>query len=399
MPTIEQTVTRQISELVALPSVSSTDPSWDSSNRRVIERLAEFAEGQGFATEILPLPGGDKANLIARLGPEKPLPESGDQAHEQPRGGLVLSGHTDTVPFDEGRWTSDPLSLTERDGKLFGLGSADMKGFFAIALAAASRIDPSALRAPLYILATADEESSMNGARALESTALAGAEAVIIGEPTSLRPVRLHKGIMMQAIQLRGQSGHSSNPALGNNAIEGVPRLLQLLDELRTELAARYHCALLQIPAPTLNFGCLHGGDSPNRICGAVELHFDVRMVPGLDFSVVEASLQRCIELLAAERGLDVSMRRLVQPIDAFEESADAKLVKVVEAVTGVPAEAVNYATEAPFLQRLGLETIVLGPGSIDCAHQPDEHLALDQLTPALTILEQTIGHYCCRPQ
>lgn len=388
MPTTEQRVTRQISELVSIQSVSSTDPRWDSSNRPVIERLAAFTEAQGFTTTVLDLPDdGSKCNLIARLGPVG--------SRDSSRGGLVLAGHTDTVPFDEGRWQSDPLTLTERGGNLYGLGSADMKGFFALALAAAGRLDPTAMSAPLYILATADEESSMNGARALEKSDLAGAEAVIIGEPTSLRPVRLHKGIMMQSIRLMGQSGHSSDPSLGNNTIDALPRLLQMLDEFRSDLARRYHCELLKVPSPTLNFGCIHGGDSPNRICGSTELHFDVRIVPGLDFQVVEQGLQHFVETLAAERGIKVEMRRLVQPVDAFEEPADSRLVKVAEQASGAPAEGVNYATEAPFLQRLGLNTIVLGPGSIDCAHQPDEHLALAQLNPAIAILERAIGHYC----
>ena len=161
MPTSEQTIVKRFIELVAADSVSSPDPSWDSSNRRVINHLSDYAERDGWAVDIQELEStaGGKANLIATLG-------NTDSPGDEPAG-LVLSGHTDTVPFDAAGWASDPLKLTERDGRLYGLGSTDMKGFFAVALEAASVFDPSKFKAPLYLLATADEESTMRGARSL----------------------------------------------------------------------------------------------------------------------------------------------------------------------------------------------------------------------------------------
>jgi len=387
MPTLEQTVIQRIKRLIASPSVSSTNPHWDSSNLDVIQHLADFAEAQGFAVDIQPLPGNpDKANLVARLGPESPSNQ---------RRGLVLSGHTDTVPFDAERWRSDPLQATEYDGALYGLGSADMKSFFALALAAADSFNAKALSAPLYLVATCDEESTMAGARHLVAETFAGARAAIIGEPTSLQPVRMHKGIMMQAITVKGRSGHSSNPALGNNALDALPVLLNLLSEYRLNLAQRFRCELLPVASPTLNFGCIHGGDNPNRICGEVELHFDVRLVPGLDFNAVEAELQHFVEQLAKDRELDVEMRRLIEPVPAFEQPISADLVALTESLSGHDAMGVNYATEAPFLQQLGLETIVLGPGSIDTAHKADEHLPLNQLKPAIKLLQSAIANYC----
>ena len=137
-------------------------------------------------------------------------------------GGLVLAGHTDTVPFDEGRWRSDPLGLSERDQRLYGLGSTDMKGFFPLAIAAAEAFRDTPLQQPLILLATADEESSMNGARALAAAGRPKARAAIIGEPTSLVPVRMHKGIMLEAVRVTGRPGHSSNPELGNSALEAM---------------------------------------------------------------------------------------------------------------------------------------------------------------------------------
>ena len=149
----------------------------------------------------------------------------------------MLAGHTDTVPFDEGRWQSDPLALTERDQRLYGLGSTDMKGFFPLALAAASQFLDAPLQQPLILLATADEESSMNGARALAAAGKPKARAAIIGEPTSLVPVRMHKGIMMQAVRVTGAAGHSSNPDLGNSALEGMHAVMGELMAYRQQLA------------------------------------------------------------------------------------------------------------------------------------------------------------------
>ena len=157
--------------LVAIPSVSSPDPALDQPNEAVVARLAEWLEALGFAVEVLPVPGRPgKANLVATLG--------------RGPGGLVLAGHTDTVPFDAGRWSSDPFRLTEREGRLHGLGTADMKGFFPLVLEVAAELEARRLRAPLVVLATADEESTMSGARALAESGRPLGRHAVIGEPT-----------------------------------------------------------------------------------------------------------------------------------------------------------------------------------------------------------------------
>ena len=389
MPTSEQTIVKRMTELVAADSVSSPDPSWDSSNRRVINHLSDYAERDGWALEIqeLELTAGGKANLIASLG-------NTDGLGNDPCG-LVLSGHTDTVPFDAGGWASDPLKLTERDGKLYGLGSTDMKGFFAVVLEAVSALDSSKFKAPLYLLATADEESTMRGARSLTKAQLPLATAAIVGEPTDLRPVRMHKGIMMQGVTLRGQSGHSSAPELGNNVIEALPTLLSVLAQYRDELAQKFRCELMAVPVPTINFGCVHGGDSPNRICGELDFGFDVRMLPGLDHADVEHDLNARLIEIAALHDIEIEMRRLVEPVPAFEQAEGSDLVVACEHVSGHKADTVNFATEAPFLKSLGLETIVMGPGSIDVAHQPNEYMPLDQIQPAIDMVRSLIRRYC----
>ncbi len=382
MPHSDRLILEQLGQLVSTPSVSSTDPSWDEGNRPVVDLLAGWLENMGFATEILEVsPGGAKANLIATLG-------SGP-------GGLVLAGHTDTVPFDEGRWQSNPLALTERDNRLYGLGSTDMKGFFPLAMAAASQFRAADLQQPLILLATADEESSMNGARALAAAGRPKARAAIIGEPTSLTPVRMHKGIMMEAVRVTGRAGHSSNPALGNSALDGMHAVMGDLVAYRAELAERYSNPLFEVAFPTLNLGCIHGGDSPNRICGKAELHFDLRMTPGGDNATVRADIADRIERLAERHKLDIELESLIQDVSPFEQAADSELVRTAEKLSGHSAHAVAFATEAPFLQQLGMETIVMGPGSIDQAHQPDEFLALDQIQPCISLLTNCIQHYC----
>ena len=382
MPTTEQHLIQQLDQLVSTPSVSSTDPGWDQGNRAVIDLLASWLTDMGFRTEIQPVnTGGSKANLIATRG-------SGS-------GGLVLSGHTDTVPYDEGGWQSNPLGLTQRDNRLYGLGSTDMKGFFPVAMAAAAAFNDVDLQQPLIVLATADEESSMNGARALAAAGYPKARAAIIGEPTSLVPVRMHKGIMMEAVHISGQSGHSSNPSLGNSALDGMHAVMGDLVAFRAEMAARYSNPLFEVAYPTLNLGCIHGGDSPNRICGQSELHFDLRMTPAGDNAEVREDIRSRLAEIGNARGLNIEMRSLIQDVSPFEQDAHSELVSLAETLTGHDAIAVAFATEAPFLQQLGMETIVMGPGSIDQAHQPDEFMPLDQIQPAIKLLEQFIRHYC----
>jgi acetylornithine deacetylase len=382
MPQSDKLVIDQLRQLVGTASVSSTDPTWDQGNRDVIDLLATWLGDMGFSIEIQDVAAdGSKANLIATLG-------SGP-------GGLVLAGHTDTVPFDEGRWQSDPLGLTERDQRLYGLGSTDMKGFFPLAMAAASSFLDTPLQQPLILLATADEESSMNGARALAAAGRPKARAAIIGEPTSLVPVRMHKGIMMEAVRVTGRAGHSSNPSLGNNALEGMHAVMGELMAYRQQLRERYNNDFFKVAFPTLNLGCIHGGDSPNRICGQAELHFDLRMIPGGDNAALRAEIEQQLQGVARQHALEINLRSLIQDVAPFEQAADSELVCLAEKLTGHSAEAVAFATEAPFLQQLGMQTIVMGPGSIDRAHQPDEYLELDQIQPCITLLQQCIRHFC----
>lgn len=373
-----------LERLIATPSVSSVDPRLDQSNRPVLDLLANWCEAAGFRVELLSVPGQpDKGNLIATLG------------GGEPGEGLVLSGHADTVPFDEHLWRHDPLRLTEADGRLYGIGTADMKSFLGLALEAARGFRATDLKRPLILLATADEESAMHGARALVELKRALGRYAVIGEPTSLRPVRAHKGVMAEAIRLTGRSGHASDPSLGNNALEGMHEVLGALFAWRDALKQAHRDPAFAIDYPTMNPGHIRGGDNFNRICGHCELHIDLRPLPHQDPDALRTEIRTLIAPIAARRGLELVVEPLFPSIPPAETPAGAAIVQAAEALTGHPAEAVSFGTEAPFLNALGMETIVFGPGDIDQAHQPDEYLALERIPPMLDHLRHLIERFC----
>lgn len=374
-----------IRRLVGIPSVSSVSPELDTSNVPVLEELAGWLESLGFSVEIRPLADHpDKANLIAVLG--------------HGPGGLALAGHSDTVPYDADGWATDPFAGTIRDDALYGLGSADMKGFLALAVEAASAYRDARLREPLRVIVTADEESSMTGARALAEAGESLARYVVVGEPTSLRPVRMHKGIMMERIRVLGASGHSSNPALGRNALEGMHRVISALLDYRARLQRTHRDPTFTIAEPTLNLGHIHGGDNPNRICATCELLFDVRIMPGMALAETRRALQEVAERALAGSGLTLDYQPLFDGVPAMETAADSAIVTAAQALTGHSAEAVAFGTEGPFYNALGMETVILGPGDIDHAHQPDEHLPLSQVEPTIDLLRGLIERFCVDP-
>lgn len=371
-----------LQQLVASPSVSCTSPKLDQSNLGVIHLLANWLEPLGFTCEIIPLPGQPhKANLIAQKG-------------EAP-GGLVLSGHTDTVPYDENRWQSDPFTLVEKDDRWYGLGATDMKGFFPVAIEAIKQIGQQPLKQPIFILATADEESSMAGARLLAEMGRPKARYAIVGEPTGLQPIRMHKGMMMESVIIEGKTGHSSDPTKGNNAIDAMHEVIGLLQQFREKMAIAHHNPQFAVPYPTLNLGCIHGGDNPNRICGRCELQFDLRPTPGLDTADIQQQLRALLHPVAAKHSVSLNFSSLMNTVEAFEEKIDSPLLKAIEDIGGQIGSSVNFATEAPFLQQIGMETIVIGPGSINQAHQPDEFIAVEQIAPAITLIKGLINRLC----
>ncbi|HGS4857039.1 TPA: acetylornithine deacetylase [Vibrio cholerae] len=365
--------------LISTSSISSTDARWDEGNEQVIAKLADWLSALGFSIQIEQV-APNKQNLIAKLG-------SGE-------GGLLLAGHSDTVPFDEGRWNYNPHALTQANNRFYGLGTADMKGFFAFIYEAVNNVDWSKQTKPLYVLATCDEETTMLGARHFTENAPFKPDYCIIGEPTSLVPIRAHKGHVANAIRVTGKSGHSSNPALGVNAIEIMHEVLFALMQLRDRLIKEYHHPGFEIPTPTLNLGHIHGGDSPNRICGCCELHYDVRPLPGISLDGLDNLMRDALREVQQKWPGRIELVPLHDPIPGYECAHDHPFIHGISEICEQEAQTVNYCTEAPFLQQI-CPTLVLGPGSIDQAHQPDEFLAFEFIDPTVRVLSRAMQKYC----
>ena len=322
----------------------------------------------------------NKYNLLATYG--------------EGEGGLLLAGHTDTVPFDEGKWTYNPFHLTEKEGKFYGLGTADMKGFFAFVVDVVSSLDLTKIQKPIRILATADEETTMLGARTFAQHSHIRPDCAIIGEPTSLKPIRAHKGHMGEAIRITGKSGHSSDPERGINAIELMHEAIGHLTIMRNQLKERYNNPFFKVPYPTMNFGNIHGGDAINRICACCELQLDMRPLPNLPVEDLHhLMLEHLAPMLEKYQDL-IEIRPLHHGIPGYECEHSAQIVQVVEKLLGERCESANYCTEAPYIQQL-CPTLVLGPGSIEQAHQPDEFLETKYIEPTRELLTKLIHHFC----
>lgn len=368
--------------LIALPSVSSIDPRHDQSNRAVVDLLAEWFGALQFDCDVITVDEATgKYNLVATRGGGT--------------GGLVLSGHTDTVPYDVNGWDTDPFKLTKKNGNYYGLGTADMKSYFPIILEALERMQDIQFNKPITIVATADEESTMSGARLLSDHKGLQGDYCIIGEPTGLKPVYSHKGIIIESFRIEGRSGHSSNPALGNSALEGMHRVMTALLQWRQELQARYVDDAYVVPVPTMNLGRIHGGDSPNRICAECELSLDLRMMPGMDAEELRAQLRDQVRKTLRDSGLKLEFTSKVDIVPPMLTPLESDIVGMCEKATGNKAACVTFGTEGPFFNDMGISTVILGPGDIDVAHQPNEYLQIDRIEPMITILSRLLMHFC----
>jgi acetylornithine deacetylase len=375
------TIKEMVSELIATPSMSSTLNEYDHSNEGVVNLLADWLDGIGLnvSTHAIPDLSG-KLNLIATKG------EGPD--------GLILSGHTDTVPFDQDLWQSNPFKIKEQNDRWYGLGTSDMKSFFALIVEAIAPFMNRQFKHPLTILATADEESTMSGIRSLDREHINNARYALIGEPTSLAPITMHKGMMMLRVDLDGHSGHSSNPELGVNALDACANIIQELQHYREYLQQSFKDSRFDVYYPTLNLGCIHGGTNPNRICDHVSISLDLRTLPGMDNHKVLEELQSRLAELPNKEGLQRNLDLIHAPIAPFVNDK-TELLDTLTGLTSKAPQSVAFATEAPFLSDLGVETVVLGPGSIDQAHQPNEYIALNQLLPTVAIIRALVEKYC----
>jgi acetylornithine deacetylase len=307
---------------------------------------------------------------------------------------LALVGHTDTVPFEES-W-AEALALTEREGKLYGRGACDTKGFIAAALTAIEETDLRALRRPLALVLTADEEVGCLGAKRLAELKPFRARHAVVGEPTSLQPVRAGKGYCLADVTVRGREGHSAYPALGASAVMRAARLVTRVEKMAEELKTDGHDSF-DPPQTTVNVGLIAGGTAKNIIAGECRFTLEWRPVPGQRPEHVTDLLAREIEALRAEdEGFDCAVR-VLRLDGGIETGREAPLVSALEEFTGKTAGTISFGTEAPQLAELGADAVVFGPGDIRVAHRTGEFVPAPELNEAVTILRRVIERFCAQ--
>lgn len=376
-----------LKELVAINTISSTDPRHDRGNRAAAEALANRLAPCGFDCTLLPTERANKVNLIARIS------GSADEAAER---GLVFAGHLDTVPCDSEGWTSDPFQLVAHDDCLYGLGVADMKGFIALAAGVAAEYADYELTAPITLLASADEESSLAGALALQNADIPRpGRHCVVGEPTSLIPVRRHKGVCMESVIVHGESGHASNPGLGANAIDAMHVAIAAILRFRAVLIDRVSDQAFQVPHATLNLGSIQGGDNANRIASTCKLDIDIRPMPGMNVDELRNELRERVRDAISTTDCNVIFQSPVADMPAFETAANAPIVTACEEICGTEAGVVNFGTEGAIYNQMGIDSVILGPGDISQAHHVDESLALNRVVPMQQILRRLINRFC----
>ncbi|MBT8154179.1 acetylornithine deacetylase [Epibacterium ulvae] len=368
-----------LADLIAFPSVSA------DSNLDLIAYVAHVLEEAGARVDISPSPCGTKANLFATIGPDV-------------AGGILLSGHSDVVPVTDQDWTSDPFQMVERDGKLFGRGACDMKGFLAAMLTMAPVLGAQVRDRPLHFAITYDEEVGCLGAQHLvERLQKQGVKpsVAIIGEPTMMRIIEGHKGCHEYTTRFVGLPGHSSQPDKGVNAVEYAARfmnhLLQIKDQLRGMAPAD---SRFDPPWPTLNIGEISGGVAHNVIAPTATVAWEMRPVHPTDVQFVWESIDRFFtqDLLPAMQAISpdaVIETEVIGEAAALVPTADNAARELVASLTGQnTASLVSFGTEAGIFQALGTHAVVCGPGSIEQAHKADEFLAVDQLADCLEMLD-----------
>ncbi|MFL6255138.1 MAG: acetylornithine deacetylase [Pyrinomonadaceae bacterium] len=369
-----------LARLVAIDSTSSR------SNVEIVTHLAARAEGLGLCARLFPYTDEQGLKKLQLVAVHPKNFEDGGEVE------LALVGHTDTVPFDPA-W-AEALTLTERDGKLYGRGACDTKGFIAAALAALEEVDLGSLARPLALVLTADEEVGCLGAKRLAEVNPFRARHAVVGEPTSLRPMRAGKGYCIAEVLVRGREGHSAYPALGASAIMRAARLVTRIETVAEELKEFAHDAF-DPPHTTLNVGLIRGGTAKNIIAGECRFTLEWRPVPGQQPELVADLVRREVERLRAQDAdfdCEVSVTRLD---GGAETPSDAPLVKALEELTGQTAGTVAFGTEAAQLAELGADAVVLGPGDIRVAHRTGEFVLAAELRECARILRRTVERFC----
>lgn len=406
------TVSARLSDAELLARLVAFDTTSRNSNLPLADFLCDYLARPALRVRRNPSAEGDKVNLIVETGPEA-ISAGGAAGH---RPGLVLSGHMDVVPADEEGWESDPFRLTDRGDRYVGRGACDMKGFLALAANLALEASARRLAHSLALVFTYDEEVGTLGAKRLVESCPEARflpAAAVIGEPTELRVARAHKGHLRLRITLRGRSAHSGLPHLGVNAIEPAAAVVAALAELRRELeaeAAPHRELFPEVPFVPLNVATIHGGTAINVVPDRCVLEVGLRPLPGVDSGSLLARVERVaaaavagvapVATVAAVAGV----APLVPAVEVLGDSPpmiaadDAPVLRRLCALSGGEPTTVSFATDAGWLQRLGMQCVLYGPGSISVAHRPNEFVAKSDLAAARTVLERAVASLCGAP-
>lgn len=372
-----------LARLVAFDSVSP------GPNRAIADFVADYLQAAGCAVSRREYEDGAKVNVVACKGP---TPDGS---------GLLLAGHLDVVPAPEPDWRSPPFELTVRDGRLYGRGSADMKGFDALAINALAELCDDELRRPLAVLMTADEEIGTIGAqRFAQSWACEYPlpTQCLVGEPTRMTIVRMHKGHLRARLSVRGKPAHGAYPHLGVNAIEIASAAVAALGSLGMELRSRrtdVSRCFPDAPSPVLNIGTIRGGSAVNVVPERCEVEFGMRLMPGQTTDEALGWVREALAGLPAEnRGaIELSLVNDSPPMRCDES---APLLAALKELTGQREPVgVSYATDASALQRLGLQCVVFGPGDIGDAHRANESIDFAEWRAGRRIVDELVARFC----
>jgi acetylornithine deacetylase len=341
------------------------------SNLPLIEWVVDYLTVHGAHIRLTWNDDHTKANVVASFGPPCD-------------GGVVLSGHTDVVPVTSQDWVTDPFVLAERDGRLYGRGTADMKGFIACCLAAAPSFSKASLRRPIHLALSYDEEVGCLGVPRLIANLISGGAKpaiAIIGEPTGMRIADRHRGFCGHHTTFHGAAAHSSNPGAGANAIYPAASFIQFLQTMSREMGDG-------IGQTTFNVGRIDGGSAINIVPNRCEVTWEFRPAVEADVRAICTTLDTYLRH-SIPQGVNVEHETLIR-VPPLMPSSNQTAVALTHEVGGeVPTVALPFGTEAGFFQDAGIPAVVCGPGSIEQAHQPNEWVAVDQLEKTAVLLER----------
>ena len=361
------------------------DTTSDRSNLALVAFVEDYLAQHGLASHLVPSADGAKASLYASIGPAG-VP------------GVALSGHTDVVPVDGQTWSSDPFVMSERGGRLYGRGTADMKGFLACVLAAVPDFVKRQLAVPIHLVFSYDEEVGCLGVRPLIAEIgrrFVAPRMVIVGEPTSMSVVDAHKGPVRWHVEIKGRAAHSSMAPLGVNAISVAGKLMAELARIEQELERAPRAERFDPPYATLQVTRIDGGTATNIVPVYCRFDFDVRALPGVDAAAIDRRIRafadrECVpemRRIAPEAGIDIRVANEVPPFNAGSTSEAVALA--LRLAGRNETHAVSYATEAGLFQEAGSPAVVIGPGDIAQAHAADEFIAKDQLEKCMVFLDR----------